>query len=86
MRCFGPEEGANSGECTVGPGKSGLDGVGSLLDDSGSLLDDLGSLLGSIFFPRKSRFSERGMAKTQLNSTIYASKRGPNWVNSVEFG
>ena len=48
MRCFGPEEGANSGECTVGPGKSGLDGVGSLLDDSGSLLDDLGSLLGSL--------------------------------------
>ena len=78
MRCFGPEGGANSDECTVGPGKSGLDGVGNLLDDSGSLL-------GSIFFSRKSRFSEHGVAKTQLNSTIRASKRGQKWVNSVEF-
>ena len=39
-----------------------------------------------IFFLRKSGVSEHGVAKTQLNSTIYASKRGPNWVNSVEFG
>ena len=86
MRCFGPEGRANSGECTVGPGKSGLDGVGSLLDDSGSLLDDLGSLLGSKFFPRKTLFSEHGVAKTQLNSPLHASKWGPKWVNSVEFG
>ena len=79
MRGFGPEGGANSDECTVGRGKSGLDGVGSLLDD-------LGNLLGSNFFSRKSRFSEHGVAKTQLNSTIHASKMGQKWVNSVEFG
>ena len=73
MRCIGPEEGANSGECTVGPD----------FDD----LDDLGSLLGSKnFFSRNSRFSEHGVAKIQLNSTIHASKWGPKWVKSVEFG
>ena len=37
-------------------------------------------------FSRKPLFSERGVANTQLNSTIYASKGGPNWVNSVNFG
>ena len=93
MRCLGPEcqRRANSGECTVGPGKSGLDGVGSLLDDSGSLLDVLGSLLGSkFFFSIKTLFSERGMAKTQLNFPQHASKWGPKmgepsriWVRKV---
>ena len=76
MRCFGPEEGANSGECTVGPGKSDL-------DDVGSLLDDLGSLLGSNFFSTKSRFSEHGVAKIQLNSTLHASKRGLGEIGRI---
>ena len=37
-------------------------------------------------FSGKTLFSERGMAKTQLNSPLHASKWGPNWVNSVDFG
>ena len=37
-------------------------------------------------FSRKTLFSERGVAKTQLNCPLHASKWGPNWVNSVEFG
>ena len=37
-------------------------------------------------FSRKSLFSEHGMAKTQLNSPLHASKWGPKWVKSVEFG
>ena len=55
-------------------------------DDVGSLLHVLGCLLESIFFSRKTLFSEHGVAKIQLNSTLHASKRGPNWVKSVEFG
>ena len=35
---------------------------------------------------RKTLFSECDAAKIQLNSTLYASKCGPNWVKSVEFG
>ena len=37
-------------------------------------------------FSRKTLFSERGMAKTQLNSPLHASKWGPKWVKSAEFG
>ena len=37
-------------------------------------------------FSRKSLFSEHGVAKTLLNSPLHASKWGPKWVKSVEFG
>ena len=36
-------------------------------------------------FSRKTLFYAHGVAKIQLNSTRHASKRGRNWVKSVEF-
>ena len=54
-------------------------------DDVWSLLHVLGCLLGSIFFTRKTLFSEHCISKIQLNYIIHASKWAQIGVKLVEF-